>query len=74
MINDIMKIERIISLLAFIIGIPFLIYWIYFLGVLLYNQGSMLNIVSLFMTISANLVGVILIISGYLLYRIKSED
>ncbi len=58
-----------LSLLAFIIGIPMLIIGLYSLFNMLFGFGFPINMAIIILILLVNVVGLLLIIGGYFIYR-----
>ena len=58
-----------LSLLAFIIGIPMLIIGLYPLFNMLFGFGFPINLATIILIILVNVIGLLLIIGGYFIYR-----
>lgn len=58
-----------LSLLAFIIGIPMLIIGMYPLFSILFGFGFPINLANIILILLVNVIGLLLIIGGYSIYR-----
>ena len=58
-----------LSLLAFIIGMPMLIMGLYSLFSMLFGFGFPVNMATIILVLLANVIGLLLIIGGYVIYR-----
>ena len=58
-----------LSLLAFIIGIPMLIIGLYPLFCRLFGFGFPINLATIILVLLVNVIGLLLIIGGYFIYR-----
>ena len=58
-----------LSLLSFIIGIPMLIMGLYSLFSMLFGFGFPINLATIILVLLVNVIGLLLIIGGYFIYR-----